>query len=79
MGVVDPTLHMAFIAIKNEHFEIDQMYDLSDLTYSELQNVIEFAEFQKELRNATGEDFNFGLDDDDNEGSLLTEDDPDDD
>lgn len=72
--VVEPSSHVAFIGIKNEHFEIDEMYDLSDLTFTELSNVVEYADFQRELRNATGEDFNFGLNDDDEEVQVIDDD-----
>lgn len=50
-GPLSPTLHVAALQIVNEHFGINEIYDLSDLSFAEISDVLEFINFKRELRD----------------------------
>ena len=47
---VHPSLHVAYLHIVNQHLEVDQRIDLSNFSYDELQEIVEFIEFKTNLQ-----------------------------
>lgn len=64
---VNPSNHYAMLVVKNEHFGLDYGYDISDLTYEQLQMVIGYIEFMQNYDNMSVEDFEFDEEDEDDE------------
>lgn len=57
--------HVAFLFIKNDHLDVQQTTDLSDLNYDNLNALVQFAEDLHELQYAeTPEDMEYADDED---------------